>query len=84
MTSSACCAVVSGRPFTAFTRSPIDSMPSTRPPLVTGRCRIRRWVMICMQSSSDSDGGTVTTGELMICHTGVSLEERPSSTTLRA
>ena len=32
----------------------------------------------------DSDGGTVTTGELMICDTGVSLEERPSSTTLRA
>jgi hypothetical protein len=29
-------------------------------------------------------GSTVNTGAVMICHTGVSLDERPSSTTLRA
>jgi hypothetical protein len=37
-----------------------------------------------MQSLSDESPVTVITGALIICHTGVSVAERPSSTTLRA
>ena len=41
-------------------------------------------VMISMQRCTASSGDTVSTGELMICHTGVSELERPSRITLRA
>ena len=67
-----------------MTRSPIDSMPTTWPRVATGRCRKRFSVMSRMHVSMLSSGVTVTTGALMICHAGVSLDERPNNTTLRA
>ena len=41
---------------TALTRSPMDSMPTTRPPFTTGKCRNRPSVMSCMQWCTVSSG----------------------------
>jgi len=69
---------------TAFTRSPIDTMPTTRPASTTGRWRTRLSVTSCMHCSTEVSGDTVSTGVVMMSRTGVSLEERPSRITLRA
>ena len=69
---------------TAFTRSPIDSTPTTLPPSTTGRCRNLRSVISIMQVLALSSGDTEVTGDDMICQTGVSALERPLRITLRA
>src|SRR5690606_19869025 len=69
---------------TAFTRSPIETRPTTRPFSSTGRWRMRRVVIRPLQVWAVSVGDTVTTWRVMICATGVSAEERPCRITLRA
>ena len=69
---------------TAFTRSPIDTMPTTRPASTTGRWRTRLSVTSCMHCCTEVSGDTVSTCEVMMSRTGVSLEERPRRMTLRA
>ncbi|MOA00115.1 hypothetical protein D3C78_1194630 [compost metagenome] len=62
----------------------MDSRPSSWPSSTTGRWRRWRSVMMVMQVSMVWWVSTVTTGELMIALTGVPIDERPSSTSLRA
>jgi len=62
---------------TEFTRSPIETTPTTVLPSSTGRCRMRFFVMMCMHSPTVFFGETEITGLLMISDTCVSFDNRP-------
>src|SRR6266446_6345112 len=60
-----------------LTRSPIETMPRSSPPLITGRWRTRLALMIAMPSSIDLSGLTHTTSRTMISPTSVCGDARP-------
>jgi len=73
-----------GSSITAFTRSPIETIPINRLPSTAGRWRTRNSVHRRMHSSTLVPGETVVGAGVMISDTGVSREERPFRITLRA
>ncbi len=76
--------VISCSEITEFTRSPIETTPSTTSSSTTGRCRIRLSVMIRMHSPTECCRVTEITGLLMISDTCVSFDDLPCRITFRA